>query len=87
MAKGKTPVKLTEQQIARIKTLYSEGNTIYSIHKQMGIPNGVVRYHIERVKLASINKETQSVDDRFYIQTIEDLKEKNRKLIEIIYLN
>lgn len=101
---SKSPVKLTQSQIAQIKILFAEGKTIYQIHKQLRISSNTVRYHIERVQLASLNKQEHKVpvtqlefpltptsnsnsSDDIYLSIIEELKNKNKKLIEILTLN
>ena len=88
---SKTPKKLTEQQILKIKSLYAEGKNAYQIHKLMGIGTNIVRYHIERVLLAKLNPipeishqvpmPIKSSED-YYLQIIEDLKRKNKLIIE-----
>ncbi|HEX5352225.1 MAG TPA: LuxR C-terminal-related transcriptional regulator, partial [Trichococcus sp.] len=98
---SKSPVKLTEQQIAKIKSLHAEGKTVYQISKQLHIAANTVKYHVERVLLAQLKsphkletylEEATTSDgecskDELYLGIIEELKTKNKKLLEILALH
>lgn len=101
---NKSPIKLTEQQITKIKSLYAEGKNIYQIHKQLNITTNTVKYHVERVLLAQLKQpltttmirevpvqpykeNTDCANMDLYLDIIEELKTKNKKLIEILALH
>lgn len=78
---SKSPVKLTIEQIDRIKSLYNEGYTAPEIQKITKIALHIVRYHVERVQLSRyehLDKDAPSSND------YNQLRAKYKKLIEII---
>jgi len=93
---AKKPIKITEEQTKRIRALAREGKSILEIHTLTKIPTHIVRYHFERVKLSQLeeirNKNSTSVqlvasdlnEDVDYQKIIEDLRAKNKKLVEFI---
>lgn len=97
---SKKPVKISREQINKIRTLARSGKTIAQIHSETKIASHIVRYRVEREKLSQLNEMTgqkvlggeislaeETKDDRYYERIIEDLKDKNRKLVEMFVLH
>lgn len=93
---SKKPMKITQEQTNKIKSLAREGRSPLEIKAITKIPLHIVRYHFERVKLSQLeelkNKNSTSVklvdsdinENEDYQKIIEDLRAKNKKLVEFI---
>ena len=92
----KAPKRLNIKQIARIEDMYQEGVIPYRIAKFLGIPPGVVRYHINRIKKSYTPKLEDFVDlpipekdiaAKASERLIDDLLARNKQLKNALMLH
>ena len=85
--------KMTVEQVSKIKELSTQGMSPYKIAREMRIPPGVAKYHIDREKKGIIDPfASKSVTKRhFGVETInmlkkeiEKLKQKNEIYLELL---
>lgn len=93
---SKKPVKISKEQINKIRSLTKEGNSVAEIQLETKIPQHIVRYHFERENLSQLetirghkalgdgSSETTSDGNEYYRKLIEDLMERNKKLVDYI---
>lgn len=99
---SKKPAKISREQIKKIRALTREGKTIAQIHNETKVATHIVRYHFEREKLSQLDNiagqkalggelspedTRESRDDTYYKKLIDDLMDRNRKLVEFITLH
>jgi hypothetical protein len=95
----KKTVKLTEAELLRIKELYQSGKTLEQMRKALKVPTNLIRYHVERIILATINdpalapevrhskgqeaKREPIPNESFYTSVIKELQAKNKALFDL----
>lgn len=95
----KKKLKLSEEEILKINELYGQGKNAEQIRKALQLPMAAVRYHIERIILATINdpaltiihrqtkaeKGQEAFKGKNYFQTlINELYAQNKTLLELV---
>lgn len=81
------PKKMTPQQVTKIKELSDQGLSSYKIAKEMKIPPGVARYHIQRKKLSQLpSQPTPNVSRPTTTDSSElvRLKNMNKQLLDML---
>lgn len=88
----KKNLKLTEAEISKINELYHQGRNVEQIRKALNAPMGVVRYHVERIILATINdpalapekRRPKGQEDKVLPieELIKEIQEKSKLLAE-----
>jgi hypothetical protein len=82
------PIKMTANQLTKIRELTIEGLNPYQIAKRLSIPHAVARYHAKRVNIPHAEKlapKSNSFLEAYneYKRYTENLKKKKEYLLEL----
>jgi Helix-turn-helix domain of resolvase len=94
---SKKPMKISRDQINKIRTLTREGKTIAQICSETKVASHIVRYHFERAKLSQLEElrghkalegeitpTPTGSGEEYFKKLIDELMARNKKLVDYI---
>lgn len=73
--------KITIEQTNKIKALAKEGKTALEIKNQMKLPLHIVRYHVERVKIAQAEGKLPTKPSSVKLEDSSTIEQPNYKAV------